>query len=344
MKHYLLKEFTVGRPYYDTHIHPEEVLGGGKKSGCCQSSHTQDPSLLEKLDFRPFALAILRVLFFYIPSYIVSEINKKYGHAFDIQEELKKSSIEQGTIVPVSPINNCHDFLSRHTSDCFIPLGSLDIKNIKKENIRTEVESLVSKYHIVGVKLHPNLQEFYPCPYRNDDELKEKLLVYYEVISSLNLYVLIHGGISYTHPADNQNEFIETNFALWQNFFDDSGDTEKSFFSLVQTPIVVAHLGQYNLLSVNFSSYKHLLENYSHLYFDTAGVGSYVIKDYLEETGELGLSRLVFGSDALYFDIQASIDRVISSLSEKIGQISLEKKVALVFGETYREKVLRKVL
>lgn len=344
MKHYLLKEFTVGRPYYDTHIHPEEVLGGNKKYVCDSCHHTHVPSLLERLDFAPFSLRILRALFFYAPKYIISEIRKKYDHDTDIGKELEKAGIERGVIVPVAPINNCRDFLSRHTSDCFIPLGSLDIKNIVKENIQTELQFLVDTHHIKGVKLHPNIQEFYPCPYRNDDELQEKLLVYYKAINELGLYVLIHGGISYTHPDTNQEQFQETNFGSWQNFFDKSDDKEKSFFSLIQTPIVVAHLGHYNLTSVDFSSYKKILETYTHLYFDTAGVGSHVIKEYLEKTGELGLSRLVFGSDALYFDIQASIDRVIFSLEEKVKEISLEKKVALVFGETFREKVLGEVL
>ena len=56
-------------------------------------------------------------------------------------------------------------YSNKFISDKFIRLGSVDL-NWEEKNIEEAILDQINKYHIVGIKLHPNIQDFFataPC-------------------------------------------------------------------------------------------------------------------------------------------------------------------------------------
>lgn len=335
-----------GVTLYDVHTHPEEVLGIAKGDHCCSSDSAHidisKPSLLEKLNFRSEALIVLRVLFRFFPNYISGEVLKKFtSHAgsSDIKTALNDAHITKAVIAPVPPHTPLTDFLGKyHKEERFILLGSIDIHALSKEDIPTFLSEQVTRFGIRGIKLHPNLQKFYPQPDRNQPGVAEKLVVLYETINTLKLFVLIHAGLSYTYTQ--QEPYEKVDFGLLEYFFSKDEITNKSFFKLITTPIIVAHLGCYNVLTPRFTLHKKILKESTNIFFDTAGISNQHIITFLRVTGKKGLSRLVFGSDALYFSMKDSAQKVLSALSRVLPEVTLRDKALMVFSQNFESKIL----
>jgi predicted TIM-barrel fold metal-dependent hydrolase len=328
------KILDKGLHVYDIHTHIDDIISGNKNRETCEFHQHKDtylePSLLEKLDFKPTALRILFFLFKYFPFYIKKQIRKNFlsNSYYQLKKQMDECGVSRSVILPTTAIDiNKEDY--DKNSDYLIFFGSIDIHKTDKENIRGILLNQIDKYKIKGIKLHPNIQKYYPHPSRNNKEISDKLIELYKIINDLKLVVLIHSGISFLPDVNN---FSKYDYANLEYFYpiDKKGD---NFFSLIHNPIILAHLGCYNSLSRDFSKQKYILRKYNNVYLDTSGQGSYMIKCCIDQCGELALDRLIFGSDALYFNMPLAMDHTIVALSKSLGNISLDEKIEKVFSK-----------
>lgn len=319
--------------YYDTHIHPSDVFGL-----CDHSAHAHNgPSLLERLEYSDSVLEILRLLFLYFPRYIKSEIRKKFPYQNEQQllEEMQRAYIDHGVIVPIPPHATPQKIYANFGSKKFVRLGSIDIHSLSEDDIENEIQSQIQTYQIVGIKLHPNIQSFYPEPSLNDNILRGKLEKIYRIAEKNRLYILIHGGLSYVPTAfDSREKFEKRQFGLLQNFFAENGHT---FISELHIPIIIAHLGLYNVINAQFDEID-ILSKFSNVYFDTAGISPKLIQRYITKNG---IDRLVFGSDAPYFDLRYNIYLVLKAVSS-CNKIDFAEAVSKIFSLNYN-KILREI-
>lgn len=318
-----------GITVYDTHMHPFEVLGvcdnklinsnsiAGKESA---------PSILEKLDFNPFALSVLDVLFRGAPWYIKQNICNNFttDNYSKLIREMDNANVDWGVIIPVAPFVGVDTLTPYMNSNRFSILGTIDIHNISVDGIEEELLRQIKEYKIQGIKLHPNIQRFYPIPSHNEDWLAEKLVQLYESLNKLKLYVLFHSGVSY---LPSEGGFEKVSYAMLENFF----DKNKNLFDFLSVPIVLAHLGSYNIKVPNNDLLNKIFQQYNHVYLDTAGVNSSFIDKLIDKTTS---EKIIFGSDAGYFDIKHSVYRILNSLQN--GSTGLnDELVVKIFSQNY---------
>lgn len=313
---------------YDTHIHPFEVLGVCNKGDFNSKIEVKSaPSLLEKLNFNPLALSTLDRLFHFAPWYIKKNIrdNFRTDNYKKLIKEMDDAIVDRGVVVPVAPFVNVDDLASYVDSDRFSVLGTIDIHNIEANDIEKELLRQKNEYKIQGIKLHPNIQRFYPVPTHNTEELAEKLKLLYKSINKLKLYTLFHSGVSYLPVRDS---FEKVSFAKLENFL----DKDASLFDYLSMPVVLAHLGSYNIKVPNSDLLDEILQRYNNVYLDTAGVNS----DFLNKlVDKKNTQKIIFGSDAGYFDIKYSIYRILNSLYNSHNGSLNDELVMKIFSQNY---------
>lgn len=319
---------------YDSHIHPQEVLGIQSKVGGLGDKYLlhKPPTLLEKLDFNIFSLNILEKFFFYFPSYIKKEIRRSFQKEDQnlLLKGMDDAGVDKGVIVPVSPFSTSMSLSRDFSSPRFIMLGSIDVHEIDILKIEEEIVAQIREYSIVGIKLHPNIQKFYPLPEDNNKVIAEKLKHIYFLVNKYRIYVLFHSGISY---IPSKNDFDRVDYGVLENFFNEKG---KSVFEYITTPIVLAHMGSYNIKNPRFDLLGKIVDEYKHVYFDTSGVNS----DHISRFGEkYGFGQIIFGSDSPYFNLKYTVFRVLSAIIKKSSLLSSEEKIIKVFSGNY-EKIL----
>lgn len=318
---------------YDTHVHPLEVIGACDKKCINKEAYIAGgPSLLERLDFRPLALTLLGILFRWAPGYIKKNIchNFTTNNYDNLIREMDMAGVDFSVVVPVEPFVSVDEFTPYLKSSRFVPIGSIDIQSIDIDNIEKELLRQKREYKIQGIKLHPNIQKFYPIPSHNGTVIAEKLVKLYEAVNKLKLYVLFHSGVSYLPHAGG---FEKVSYAILENFFDKNGN----LFDLISVPVVLAHLGSYNVKVPNNHLLNKIFQQYDHVYLDTAGVSSGFISKILSDTT---CDKIIFGSDAKYFDIKYSIYRILKSLQSRQGGIS-EELVVKIFSQNYLNMLKR---
>ncbi len=314
---------------YDTHVHPFEVLGACDRE-CINTETkmhaTRAPSLLEKLDFSFLSLIILDLLFRWTPGYIKKNIchNFTTNNYENLIREMDISRVDYSVLVPVAPITNIDKFTPYRKSERFIFIGSIDIHNVDVDSIEEELLRQKREYKIQGIKLHPNIQKFYPVPSHNETRLAEKLVRLYELLNKHRLYALFHSGVSY---LPHEGTFEKVSYAKLENFFDKEGN----LFDYISMPVVLAHIGSYNVRTPNKYLLNKIFQRYDHVYLDTAGVSSDLISKIINQRNS---DKIVFGSDAKYFNIKYSIYRTLCALQDTPGGLN-DELVIKIFSQNY---------
>jgi len=172
-----------------------------------------------------------------------------------------------------------------------------------------EVERCANELGAKGIKLHPAEGHYFPRD--------ERLWPAYEKIQALGLPVISHGGVFMMAP--------DADYTRPSNF-------EPVLESFPNLKLVVAHLGH-----GFWDESVALAKKYSNVYFDTSAVVSGVehLKvlsddDAVELIRNLGIERVMFGSDYPWFSPAASLEAVsrlplTSSEKEKILGKNAEK-------------------
>ena len=330
-KKFLELKNKTGATFYDTHVHPMEVFGiEDRQQKGHYNKNIYSPSLLEKLKYSNFSLSVLRLLFYFTPQYIRGEISKKFVHTDQdfLLRELGLAGINKATLLPVYPYAKPEKIYSDFKSEKFIHLGSLNL-DLSTDEIKQSLQQQIDRYSIVGLKLHPNIQNFYPIPELNDVYIREKLEKAISVAKDKSLYLLFHGGLSF---APEKNSFVKKEYALIDNFLNHT-----DFLKTLGVPIVIAHLGFYNVKNPNIKKLGSLME-IPNLYFDTAGVNSKYVEEFLNLFGP---DRLIFGSDAPYFNMRYNLTMVLSAI-HKFNKAEFERNVLKIFSENYNKIISNK--
>ncbi|MFC1751568.1 amidohydrolase family protein [Patescibacteria group bacterium] len=352
-----LKE-SDGLEIYDTHVHPYDVMGvvlygdysiNNKKelvyNQCSlnkfSKANAQKPTLQELLKYNSISTRIIKQLFHTTPSVVRSSIINSYTVTGEKQilSEMKSALVDKSVLLPLSPFVETKEINKHFNDDDFIFLGSIDIHNTPIGNIEKEIESQIRNYRIKGIKLHPNLQGFYPQPSQNNSGVSEKLKKLYRTAEKKGLYLLFHSGYSNLLPNSQKLGYNLTqgsSFALLENFCNLDGKSE--LFENYQITIVLAHLGQYSIVRPNLELVKLLSDKYPHVFFDTAGVSPKLIREAIEL---IGSKKIVFGSDALYNGILYNLKFCFDAIYKTGKKEVFEEKILNIFGRNFKEKVLK---
>ncbi|MFZ2969669.1 MAG: amidohydrolase family protein [Minisyncoccia bacterium] len=166
--------------------------------------------------------------------------------------------------------------------------GSLDAEH-NFENGTLELESLLRRKKIFGIKLYPGYQYFYPN--------EKKLDAIYELASKFNVPVMFHSGLAYRSPGG-----IRFSRPIYID------DVAGSFQSM---KIVISHLGDPSIREATAVAHKN-----PNVYLDFSGLVSNTTKnqeraerwqklneEYIARTVAdvltdlMGTEKIIFGSD-----------------------------------------------
>ena len=355
---HLKKDFNL--EVIDTHLHPFDVMGVVPFS---EYEHIEDrnllriknenrnydaekilnPNILERFDYGSILLSIAKMYSVFFPDSFSKDIISLYGFTGNkrLFDEMDMSLVDKSVFLPVEPwsmtddVANCFDIKNN-----FI-LGSFDIHNTSIEDIYEKVDYYVKKYNIIGIKLHPNLQDFYPQPSHNISTISDKLKLIYSLCDEYNLYLLFHCGISYFSNSYNslydKNYGRSKNKALLSNFIDSDGNSE--IFGKYKMPIILAHLANYGSNRLQYFSIDKLVKLHDSIFFDTAGVSTSLLRDMLNVVSS---KRVIFGSDAFYNGMLTSIVNIYKAIYNNNYREDKQEMFSNILGRNFSEQILRR--
>lgn len=331
----------------DTHIHPQDVMGVVHYSEYENAKNIASridydkPGLMETLHFGRAANFLSNNLFNLFKKTVAKEIRVMFSDSDQerLLSEMDFALIDRAVFLPVEPWTGAAEIRRTFDHERFILLGSVDIHRLSAAEIEASIAQQVAELGIVGIKLHPNLQDFYPQPSDNPRELAEKLKTIYSAAEKHSLYLLFHGGISsFTEHVNDlyQNVGRSKKKALLEKFSDASGQSE--IFGQYDAPIIIAHLGHFGLNKLDAGLLKAVIAKHPKVYFDTAACSPSMIAEFIKQCGH---ERLVLGSDAIYNKMMFAIYFVYSALKKlKYGPQEVDKVLSAVLGDTYNKKIL----
>jgi predicted TIM-barrel fold metal-dependent hydrolase len=346
-----------GLSIVETHIHPFDVIGVvhyadyqevnpgefihkkfiKKRSGWDKSDFI---GWLSKFDYNKYAFSLFNFALQVIPGYECFDLK----HAFSrtgvkrLMEEMDEALVDEAVLLPVEPWLPT-DVVQRGFSHQRLRLlGSIDIHRIPSREIKHTVKHFVEDYGIIGLKMHPNMQNFLPQPGVNPRDLAEKLRVVYQAAEEFGLYLLFHGGPSgLARKLDKKYGDLTQNGrnGLLINYCDHDGRSE--LLGQYNIPIVIAHLGHFGAPKLNVHHVRTILDRYDTVYFDTAGAPSGFIQKFIEWGGS---KRLLLGSDGLYFQMVYSQYSVYKAAKKAQTDENLDDIMINILGKNFRERIL----
>ncbi len=332
----------LGFEIIDSHVHPYDVLGvADNKKEVKKSFKNEDflkPSILEFLEYNKVERFILTLGFFITPKYVHSIIRKKYvgSNKERILKEMDISLIDKSSLLPIEPWISSEAIGKNFQHQRFFVLGSIDVCRIKLDKIEKKIKELIKNYKIVGIKLHPNLQNFKPQPSHNSLEIAKKLRKIYSTIEKEKLYLVFHGGYSdYSNINDPEYKRSRDN-ALLKSFCDYKGKSE--LFNNYDIPIVIAHLGHNAILRPDYRLIKSIIQKFNNVYFDTSGASPTIIKKVFKIAPS---KRIIFGSDALYNNMTHNLVFLYQGLKSAKIKEGFKDSLANVLGENYKKRILK---
>ena len=326
----------------DSHVHPYDVLGVVGKDTIKKSFEDEDflkPGIVERLEYNKIERLGLTLAFIFFPKYVHSVVREKYVGANKerLLREMDVSLVDRATLLPIEPWISSEAVGENFQHQRFIVLGSLDVNRIKLDEIEDKIKYLIKRYHIAGLKFHPNLQNFKPQPGDNHPEITKKLRKIYSVVEDNNLYLVFHGGYSDYSDINNPKYARSKTNSLLKMFSDYNGKSE--LFNNYDIPIIIAHLGHNAILQPDYRLIKAITKKFPNVYFDNSGASVEIIKKVLRITGH---KKIVFGSDALYNNMVYNLVFLYKALKDVSKKEDFKENLIDVLGNTYKTKILRR--
>lgn len=222
---------------------------------------------------------------------IRSESNAKVEY---LQESMKKNGIDFSIVLAAyfprktGSISNEQTLSLTSGYENILVFGSLDVENEFEKGL-AQLEDLLRKGKIVGVKLYPGYQYFYPNDRKND--------AIYELASKFKIPVMFHSGLAYKSPGG-----IQFSRPIYID------DVAGNFRDM---KIVISHLGDPDTKEAAAVAHKN-----PNVYLDFSGLVSnttknqrraekwkrlneeYVVKTVADVFIDLmGVEKVIFGSD-----------------------------------------------
>lgn len=218
---------------------------------------------------------------------------------------MDRASIDASVIAPVSTkpsqVRSINDFSAQCAGERIIPFGTLhpDFGDIDAEVDRMKAMG------ILGIKLHPEYQVFYP-----DDE---RVFGIYEALARDDLVLLFHAGIDVEIPTLHATP-------------ERLARVHEAFPDLV---LILAHLGSYKLWD---DVERHLVGK--NVYFDTSYIfGDIDLDQFRRIVADHGPERILFGTDSPWTDQAVEVGRLRDSgLADDIVEKILGANAAHLLG------------
>jgi predicted TIM-barrel fold metal-dependent hydrolase len=211
---------------------------------------------------------------------------------------MRNSLVDKAILLPIEPWCRTKNIIANYNSKSFFHLISVDIYDIEIDDLISHLENLLKASSVIGIKLHPNLQNFFPIPSMNNYEIEKKLELIYHFASTNKLFILFHAGLSFFQKEVFSGAKVIARAhskALLRNFINRDGRIE--IIEKFDLKIIFAHLGHYGFGHVDTDLIRKISENYTNVYFDTSGQSP---KSILKTLQSIGSRRIIFGSDSLY--------------------------------------------
>ncbi len=330
----------------DSHVHPLDVMGivhYSEVNHACPDGDYLKSGILEFFNYNKIEKIGSKLYFKFFPKGVKNIIHQTYDKVTPdrLITEMVVSLVDKSVLLPLDPWVPTSDMCQIYKDNkSFSLLGSIDINTIKIEDIDQTIKSYIDLYNIVGIKLHPNLQNFKPQPKDNEPEIGEKLSKLYQTVEKYSLYILFHGGMSnYTSEIHKKyGEIKRSRYnALLKNFCDRDGKSE--LFEKYNIPIVIAHIGHYGLLRIDYNLIKIIVSKYENIFFDTSGVSSKTIRKTLDV---IPSRRLIFGSDALYNRVAYNLSFLYKAIMD--GKFVESKSTMLknILSDNFNERLIKR--
>jgi len=317
---------------YDSHVHPFDVIGVVRPEiNNKDNNFGLKSSLIDKLKFNKTANILMRSASIVAPKFIENSVKEIYQKCSPgtLLNEMDHSCIDISTLVPVCPWVTIDEIYKYYRDEKrFIYLGSIDIQAIDINEIEPEIERQITLFNIKGLKLHPNLQGFYPQPSYNNEIIERKVKKIYDVVSNKKLYILFHAG--YTNLFSKNKSYRRKDYALLKNFINNKGQSE--IFKNYNFPSVLAHLGNYAKIFKDRKIIKLIMRKYSNIMFDTSGTDAATLRWFLENFGS---KRLIFGSDAYYHSMKSASGLCLECITRTVSKEKIEESISNIFCRNF---------
>jgi hypothetical protein len=291
----------------DSHVHPRDVLGViDNQAALPPESNPHDPGrlkpgMVDRFYAGALERAVVDKLVGWFPGLFARAVEAAFQNSslVSILARMDAALLDQIVLLPIDPWLSSNQVGEDYAGqDRLILLGSVDPHGVRLDQIESVIDGLIERYGIIGLKLHPNLQNFMPQPWDNPQPLAEKLDRIYSCAVQKELYLLFHGGSSsYPGPAHQAYSGLSRasdNGAL-SNFASQDGSSK--LLGCYDTPVVIAHLGSLGKPRPDFELLARLCGRYEQVYFDTALMPVEFIARALLD---LPRQRIIYGSDGLY--------------------------------------------
>lgn len=340
----------------DSHVHATDVMNvidvrSYRKSGSIwalgeQSYHPDDLEkidLLASLERSRLQLTLERVAFRLLPGVVNSVVRHSYACIGEqrIRDELSASGVDAVvllTLAPVSAIDEVQPFYG--APDQVYYLGSVDLHTIEPDEVEPELRRQQQVFGIQGIKLHPNLQGFYPDPEHNPSPLGERLHQVYSAAEKLGLYVLLHGGTTLlVHPRYQTDRFPQItaaggpHFGLLESYCDETGRSR--MFDAYGCRFVLAHMGHFGIQGLDQRLFR-LAERFPQVLYDTSAASPQLVARFVEA---VGADQLLFGSDGLYNRLIAELISCLKGLEEGSAGDRFEENAVKVLGGNFERLI-----
>jgi len=337
---------------HDTHVHPLDVMGlvkgdeyniGHNNLAGVDFSRSTLPEILKQ---GSLANLLLRLAFRFFPSTVKKSVAGLYANSGPerILREMDFNDVDKAVLVPIEPWARTKNIFKQFNHARFILFGSIDIHRISLDNLDKELDYQVNHYQIEGIKLHPNLQGFFPQPSKNTPETREKLKLIYRFAERNGLPILFHGGLTNFTDYLATNSDIDTQElkgvarlrrarnSLLEEFCQPDGRSE--IFENYQMPVIIAHLGNYALIKPNFNLLGIIAKRYPNVLFNTSGVSPTIIKRGIETVGS---QKIIFGSDSPYNTIYSSLRFCVIAILQSDTKETSEEKLLNILGFNFQK-------
>lgn len=329
----------------DAHCHSHDVMGVVHYSDDVYNNDLKEarwlPSFGDRLRFSFFGNLVSNGVMQFVPQVaradILSTFSKKNLNI--LGQELDSQGLDNIVLLSLYPWVDPYTVKKTYDNSRFLLLGSVDLHKIKENDIAPEIRKQKKELGIVGIKLHPNLQDFFPQPSYNSPELASKLEAIYKTAEEEGLYLLFHGGTSSFTKKINpkyQEYSRSRTKGILNHFIDSQGNSE--LLGKYNTPIIIAHLGHFGLNLFDFETFE-LLRKFDNLYFDTAAVSPKMI---LQALRLVGPERIILGSDAFY-NLPAYAMYFIGQAVSKLGlnRKNEDDYLEKILGRNYFDKIYK---
>ncbi len=294
---------------------------------------------IEKIRFEEKIPLYSKIISEIYPAKFINDLKSCYDNLMEkrLLKEMDRDFIDYVACLPVAPWITAKEIKKHFNNKRFLLLGSLDVHEVPVKKIESRIKTGKKKFGIIGLKLHPNLQNFKPNPKDNEDEVGERLEKIYKMANRHKIYLHFHGGRQkynwLTKIRYGEYKRSTTNGRL-KNFFNKRGKSE--FFDKIKQPIIIAHLGHFGVKHIDTKLVRKIVDNHDNIYFDTSAVSPDKIAKMLEVVGS---DKLILGSDAIYTRMLSGIYALYEAVHMAKTEENRDDIMVNILGRNYVEDI-----